>query len=78
MGDAGISTALELAANEKIFQDAAWYGVLFGVLACGCQFHDGEAVSDRILKARVFGMYYTSLLQSRALLFTVPPSGCGV
>lgn len=57
MGDAGISTALELAANERSMQDAAWYGVLFGVLACGCQFHDCEAATDRLLKARVFGVY---------------------
>lgn len=68
MGDAGISTALELAANERTFQDAAWYGVLFGVLACGCQFHDSEVATDRLLKARVFGMCYERPLRFQSLL----------
>ncbi|TQV95343.1 fungal specific transcription factordomain-containing protein [Cordyceps javanica] len=54
LGDEGIAKALQLAASEGSFQDAAWYGVLFGVLACGCQFYDNEAASDRLLKARVF------------------------
>lgn len=57
LGDQDVTKALDLAASERAFHDAAWYGVLFGVLACGCQFHEGEVMSDRILKARVFGEY---------------------
>ncbi|KAJ3484817.1 hypothetical protein NLG97_g6965 [Lecanicillium saksenae] len=54
LGDADVVRALDLAANGDSFHDAAWYGVLFGVLACGCQFHECEVAADRILRARVF------------------------
>ncbi|KAK6382767.1 hypothetical protein LTS17_003436 [Exophiala oligosperma] len=53
IGDSGIESALELASEERSFHDAAWYGLLFGVLACGCQFSGPES-QDRVLKARVF------------------------
>lgn len=50
----GIESALEKASSEGTIRDAAWYGLLFGVLACGCQFSDTDT-QERILRARVFG-----------------------
>ncbi|OQV05000.1 Fungal Zn2-Cys6 binuclear cluster domain-containing protein [Cladophialophora immunda] len=53
IGNSGIESALEFASDEGCFHDAAWYALLFGVLACGSQF-SGPGSQDRVLKARVF------------------------
>ena len=52
--DHGLESVASSRLSESTFGDAAWYGLLFAVLASGCQYSDTDP-KDRVLKTRVFG-----------------------
>jgi hypothetical protein len=54
MDSVGLEAALAAAGSEGSFRNAAWYGLLFAVLASGCQHSDLKS-SERVLRTRVFG-----------------------
>lgn len=58
--EAGIDPVLVERLQQSTFDDAAWYGLLFAVLALGCQFSEMEA-KEKVLKTRVLGGLYLLL-----------------
>jgi hypothetical protein len=61
--ETGIDPALAERLESNSFESAAWYGLLFAVLALGCQISENEP-KERVLRTRVLGKCPSTLRQN--------------